>query len=161
MKKIIFILSVLTISVSANSQIISTKYFFKPRPILKEESGSLTEKFDIKPIAQIPAIKLTESSRENAQVDATLLVSAGGGFTIQRINTKKGKNYAPWSFSPVTILLSGDTSKEGAVLDFSWCSTLGFFNNVLQIGVGYDFGEVQNRSRWFGCLSLGINLTNN
>lgn len=160
------LISVLLISIchSVTGQ-VSLKHFFKPRPtkaLGQDEFGLFDAKWDLKPIAQVPAIKIIESNRDGAELDAFILASAGGGITLQTVGQKDGKNYSKFSWSPITILLTGDTSKDGAVLDLSWVSTVGFFNNLLQIGVGRDFGEIPTeRSRWFGVLSLGVNLTNN
>lgn len=134
-------------------------YFFKPRPIQKGivESNPIWE---FKPSVQIPALKLTESNRENAQIDASFLASAGGGITLQRSIQKDGKNYSTISWSPAIFLLTGDTTEDNP-LDLSYCTTIGFLNNIIQIGAGYDLGVVENRSRFFGVLSFGINLTNN
>jgi hypothetical protein len=35
------------------------------------------------------------------------------------------------------------------------------YNNLLQGGVGYDFGAVSNNHRWFLMLAFGINLVKN
>lgn len=135
------------------------QYFFRVRPV---EMGITEEKpiWEFKPIVQIPAIKVTESTRENAQLDAPFLASTGGGITLQRRIVKNDKNYATFSWSPIMILLTGDTSKDDP-LDLSFCTTVGFFNNLIQFGGGWDFGEVVGRSRGFLVISAGINITNN
>lgn len=156
---IFFVLLFSSVGVSAQENTGLFKYFFKPRPV-SLGIAEFKPIWEFKPTVQIPAIKVTETVRENAQLDATFLASAGGGLTLQRTIIKNGSNYASLSWSPVLILLTGDTSKDNP-LDSSYCSTLGFFNNLLQIGVGYDFGAVENRSRIFGVLTLGINITNN
>lgn len=134
-------------------------YFFKVRPI---EMGLMEVEpiWEFKPTVQIPAFKITESSRENAQLDATFLASTGGGVTLQKRIVKDDKNYAIFSWSPAIILITGDTSKDDP-LDLSYCTTIGFFNNLIQLGAGWDFGEVEGRSRWFGVISAGININNN
>jgi len=64
-----------------------------------------------------------------------------------------------FSFSPLTVLISGDTA-EGSTLDISYATTVGFFNNALMLGLGYDFGQVEGRRRTFFLLSVGINFNN-
>lgn len=135
------------------------KYFFKPRPIITGFAES-KPKWDFKPIVQVPGIKLTESVRPNSLLDATFLSSAGGGITLQKSIQKNDKNYAVFSWSPAIFLVSGNTAKD-TPFDISYCTTIGFFDNLFQIGVGYDLGTVVNRSRFFGVISCGINLTNN
>ncbi len=158
MKKIILIILILAGRVLAQNDNSHFKYFFKPRPLNGLVSN--TKNWDFKPLVQIPAIKVIESSRSNSLVDASFLVSAGGGLTLQRSYEKDNKNYVDLSWSPVIFLLSGETAKEKP-LDLSVCTTVGFFNNLLQFGAGVDLGFVENRSRFFVVLSFGINLTNN
>ena len=135
--------------------------FFQPRKINPLISSPAPDIWEFKPIVQVPALKVTESNRENATLDATMLVSAGGGITLQHTVQKDGKNYAEYGFSFV-VLLSGDTKKEGSVLDLSLAFTGGAFNNLLQLGAGLDLGEVEvDQPRWFLVGSFGINLTNN
>ncbi len=163
MKHLVLFCSIIlffTFSVQAQENDGLFKYFFKARPVELGFVDSNKPKWEFKPTVQIPAIKVTESIRENAQLDATFLASAGGGLTLQNTIVKDGKNYSKFSWTPVMFLLTGDTSKDNP-LDLSYCTTVGFFNNLLQFGIGYDFGTVQDRSRVFGVLSLGINITNN
>jgi len=163
MKKIMILLTLLflntTVAISQEQDDGSIfKYFFKPRPV--DNTLANQAHWDLKPIVQIPAIKLTESTRQDAEIDATFLASAGGGISLQHTIQKDGKNYSEYGASLI-VLLSGDTSTKGAVLDISAGITIGFLNNLIQLGTGRDFGSVGNRSRWFGLLSFGINLTNN
>ncbi len=136
------------------------RYFFKPKPIMQfGESASAEWLF--KPTIQIPALKLTKSIRTDAIADATLFASAGGGITYQRTIQKNNQNYSTFSVSLIALLM-GDTSKTGEVLDFSVAGTLGFLNNIIQVGLGFDLGKVPaERGRLFFLLSAGINLTNN
>lgn len=162
-KLILAIACALTVQVnlSGQEQRGMFSYFFKPRPV--EQGMGLMESppiWEFKPTVQIPAIKVTESVRDGAQLDATFLASTGGGITLQKTIEREKKNYAIFSWSPVIILLTGDTSKDNP-LDLSYCTTIGFFNNLIQFGAGWDFGVVEERSRFFGVLSLGINITNN
>lgn len=106
----------------------------------------------------IPVLKLVESSRDNAQYDAALFTGIGGGICLaySKINVDGTKDRIV-TISPLTILISGDTSNEDATFfDVSYAFTVGFFNDKIMVGVGRDFGEVDDRSRWFGMLGLGI-----
>ena len=114
-----------------------------------------------RPVVTIPALRLTQSTRANAVVDAFLLTSVGGGLSWQRLRWDAArKRYAStFSVSPATVLLAGRIAGDNT-LDVSYAATAGFFNNLLMFGVGYDLGTVKGRSRCFGLLSIGINFNN-
>lgn len=141
------------------------KSFFSPIPkpgeIVLPSEGGIDKPWKWRPIVSLPALKLTESTRADAQIDALLLTSTGGGVSLQKTYydevDKRWKSTFSWS--PVTILLSGNLSSENPI-NISYATTIGFFNNLLMIGAGYDLGEVTGRSRYFGVLSIGINFNN-
>jgi len=114
-----------------------------------------------RPVVTIPALRLTQSTRANAVVDAFLLTSVGGGLSWQRLRWDPArKRYeSTFSVSPATVLLAGRIAGDNT-LDVSYAATVGFFNNLLMAGAGYDLGTVKSRSRWFGLLSIGINFNN-
>lgn len=121
-----------------------------------------------RPQVTIPIFKGTDSTRPDAKVDVSLLASTGGGISLQNLTIKASNNngqiqneyYCNFSWSPVTVLLSGNLT-EGSTIDPSLISTVGFFNNVILLGAGFNLGEVPNdRSRFMGVFSLGINLNN-
>jgi len=115
----------------------------------------------LRPIVNLPAFKIIESSRENAEVDVEILTSVGAGISYQIMRPVKDKDrwYTTFSFSPLTALLSGNSSGDSA-LDLSLALTIGFFNNMFMVGIGYDLGVVSDRSRYFGLMSVGINFNN-
>ena len=118
-----------------------------------------------RPVVNLPALKLTESVRPDAQVDGQVLTSVGGGISVQRLrwNSNKGDEggwVSTFSFSPLTILVSGNFGGDDARLDVSPAMTIGFFDNVIMFGGGWDLGKVTGRSRAFGLLSIGINFNN-
>jgi hypothetical protein len=153
---------------SENSQKSWLAKFFSsvPPPAPKSDQPGLpavgSEKWELRPIVTIPALKITESTREDAKVDVFLLTSTGGGISYQHLkyDDEKKKWYVTFSWSLPTVLLSGNLSADNPV-DFSVASTVGFYNNLIMLGGGYDLGAVKGRSRWFGVLSIGINLNNN
>lgn len=145
---------------------VSGQGFFKPIPppdvqalVDDPVNGAVTKEW--RPIVNLPAFKLVESSRENAQVDALVLTSTGGGVAWQKLKydsaTKKWKSLI--SVSPATILLSGNLSANSPI-DIAYAATVGFLNNYIMVGAGYDLGTVEGRSRVFGLLSVGINFNN-
>jgi len=152
----------LTICFIANAQ-SGLKKFFSPIP---NQSYELTDSIETsrnewRPIISLPAFKILESSRPDAKVDALLLTSTGGGISWQKLkkNDKSGKWESTFSFSPATILISGNLTSSNPI-DISYATTVGFFNNLIMFGIGYDLGSVTGRSRVFGLVSIGINLNN-
>ncbi|MFN8366755.1 MAG: hypothetical protein U0Y96_05880 [Candidatus Kapaibacterium sp.] len=140
-------------------------YFWRPKKLDAKTFAATTEKAWMwKPTVHIPAVKVIESSDTSRLLDAYLLASAGGGLTYQFTESKKvddvTENYALFSASLI-FLLNGKVATEQN-LDLALGVTVGGWNNLLELGVGYDFGTVINgRSRVFGLLSIGLNLTNN
>lgn len=115
--------------------------------------------WELKPTVQVPALKLRESTRPNAKLDVTAFSSAGAGITFQRTIRKAEKNYATISASLIAMFSA--TTSPSSLANFGIGITGGLFNNLLQAGIGWDAGEVPDGKRFFGMLSLGINLTNN
>jgi len=134
-----------------------------PKPTASElaSHGAPMREIKWRPVVTIPAIKLTQSSRDNAKLDATILTQVGGGVSVQYLQydsvAQRWDCYFSWS--PLTVLLFGDTSKS-APLDISYATTVGFFNNAIMAGVGWDLGAVEGRKRFYGLLSIGINFNN-
>ncbi|MEQ9264596.1 MAG: hypothetical protein RLN81_05205 [Balneolaceae bacterium] len=159
MKKIILLIAFFSISNAAFSQ-SAFEGFFSPLEKLQDDATEAEKKTNkFRPVIVLPAFKIVESSRSDAKIDAQVLTSTGGGVSYQMLKYDKDKeawkSYFTWS--PLTILLSGDTDDS---LDVSYATTFGFFNNAVMIGGGYDFGSVGDRSRWFGLISIGINFNN-
>lgn len=129
--------------------------------------------FYVRPSVVIPVFKIYESKNDNRKVDVSMNSGIGGGVSLvwykdatkpsekkQVINADgtlgeavEVKADVAFSLSPLTVLMS--KSAEEGNIDISLAGTMGFFNNTFVIGVGYDFGEVVDRSRWFGLLSIG------
>jgi hypothetical protein len=114
-----------------------------------------------RPLVNIPALKLVQSTRPNAKVDVFLLTSVGGGLSYEKLkwNAATLKYSSVVSFSPLTLLITGHVTAATA-LDLSPALTVGGFNNLLMGGVGVDLGSVTGRSRVFGLLSIGVNFNN-
>lgn len=182
MFKPISLIVILVFSLSAKDIFDNSfDYFFKPRPIiikpidtslnystklsLKLINPQLSLKvnepaiWEFKPIVQIPAFKINQSSIPNTKLDISLFNSVGGGITYQRSIVKDSSNYSTLSFSLIA-LLSSQSITTGPI-DFSLAITIGGFDNKLQTGIGYDFGTYIGRSRFFWLLDYGINVTQN
>jgi hypothetical protein len=133
---------------------------------LTDESGKpktgCTGCIQFRPSVIIPALKIVESMRPNVLFDAQVLSSVGGGVSFQFSTPTADDDPSPntyFSISPLTILVNSDTASAGTPLNISWAGTIGFFNDAIMFGGGYDFGDIGLRhSRWFGLLSIGINF---
>lgn len=153
--------------------------FFSPlEPPLQESNSDWTlstdsvklfipkTKWKLRPLVSLPALKITQSTREDAEADVFLLTSTGGGISFQKLEAvppdqenPSGKWKSTFSWSPLTVLLSGNLAADDPI-DLSLATTVGFFNNLLMFGVGYDLGTVEGRGRGFGVVSIGINFNN-
>ncbi|MDO9069596.1 MAG: hypothetical protein Q7W05_14235 [Deltaproteobacteria bacterium] len=132
--------------------------------IMKETEYSPVWKW--RPIVALPAFKIVESTREDAEVDVFLLTSTGGGISWQKLkweasesSSDGGKWNCLFSVSPLTVLISGNLQADDP-LDISLASSVGVMNNLFMIGGGYDLGQVEGRGRWFGLISIGLNFNN-
>jgi len=130
------------------------------QPVPVPDLASL--KWEWRPTVTLPAFKIVESTREDSNIDVFVLSSVGGGISYQKLKfddeTQRWKSIFSWS--PLTVLLAGNLNDPDTSLDLSLATTLGFVNNLFMIGAGYDFGRVEDRSRFFGLLSVGINFNN-
>jgi hypothetical protein len=160
-------------SLYSQTESLGFKYFF-----LKSPKGKVAKKDDLhaevaiptpppqsqnlwKPTVVIPALKLVPATGGNTSLNALLLTATGGGISWQHQVWDGSKWNTTFSFSPATFLVSGNIASNSNI-DFSYAATVGFFNNLIMIGGGYDFGSVASgSSRFFGLLSIGINLLNN
>lgn len=144
-------------------------YFFSPRPAVtyqaaaalkmaKESGAELTQAayWQFKPEISIPALKITESTRPGAMLDVTIFTSAGGGVTYERSTLRDGKNYAPIAFSLMAFLSGNSADKQP--IDIAGGFTVEFFNHLIQLGTGYNFGA---NGGPFGLLSAGFALGQN
>jgi hypothetical protein len=152
-------------ALNGNAQGLKKLFLPIPKPTEKDFKANPQPKWEWRLGVTLPAFKITGSTRPNATVDALLLTSTGGGISWQKLafkkddNEKEGRWKCIFSWSPATILLSGNLTSDHPV-DIAYATTLGFFNNLLMIGGGYDLGVVTGRSRFFGVLSIGLNFNN-
>ena len=163
MRKFFFLLLFFLFTISITKAQSGLKKFFSPvpKPTAALAPGTPATRNEWRPVVSLPAMKLVESSRPDAKVDALLLTSTGGGISWQKLKLDAASNKwkCTFSFSPATFLLSGNFTADNPI-DISYAMTVGFFNNLLMIGGGYDLGTVSGRSRFFGLISIGINFNN-
>jgi len=92
--------------------------------------------------------KFTQSSFEKEYIKT---IGAQLSAYVEEID---GDKIRVFTFSPLTILVySSELYKD--FLNVAYAATTGFFNDKVMIGVGYDFGEVKDISRWFMMVSVG------
>jgi hypothetical protein len=135
-------------------------YFLKARAIPNNAQCLDTAYWWLKPTVSVPVLQLRRSNSANTKLDVSTMASAGGGLTYQRTVVQDGKNYSTISLS-IIELLAANPGATGINPDFAAGILCGMFNNLLQGGIGYDFGNVPSGHRWFLMLSFGVNLTNN
>jgi len=133
--------------------------FFRPVPKPTPETQDQTI-WRLRPIVTIPALKISPSTKIDVLADVSMLSSAGGGISMQSLSydQTEGAWGSNVSFSLIG-LLSGDLTSSNPV-DFSGAVAVGFFNDIIMFGLGYDLGYVSGRSRFFGLVSLGVNFNN-
>ena len=140
------------------------KSFFSPlpKPVAVAE-GSESKVWRWRPVVALPAIRFTQSAAEDEVLAAGLFTSVGGGISYQHLIVS-GEDEAKWkssfSWSPITLLVSGNFQDGNSNLNLSPCTTVGFFNNLIMIGGGIDLGKKTGPSRLFGVLSIGVNFNN-
>lgn len=117
----------------------------------------------------VPPLRVQESIRDNAKVDVVLSSSIGGGLSFMYVKKDpvSGEESRIFSWSPLTILLSGNTTEDFDKVDLAYATTVGFFDDLIMTGIGYNFGsnlytndngdEVEI-SRWFFLLGLGLSF---
>ena len=122
------------------------------------------------PSITIPPLMLRESVREGAKLDAVLVAGVGGGVAIYwgKVDPVTGKRGRDFSFSPLTIIMSGNVSQDTAnELDIGYAMTVGFFDDLVMTGVGYflgsnlvymEDGSTREISRWFWMLGVGVSF---
>ena len=107
----------------------------------------------------IPVLKIVDvGGKDGVEAQAELYTGLGGGVCFSYQSTyADGTEHRIFTFSPLTILLSGQEGAEDTtILNIAYAMTTGFFDDKIMVGVGRDFGEVGDRSRWFMMMSLGV-----
>lgn len=105
----------------------------------------------------IAALKVVESNRENTPVDVVPNLGGGVALTIFYANAQIGNYDMLISFNAPEIILTPRFDDETGV-DLTIGGDVGFLNNRLRLGVGYELGtQPYERSRWIGLISIGVN----
>jgi hypothetical protein len=157
----LLILGFLALAVSTQAKEIFNRpmnYFLTARVIPQGYNMLDTAYWVIKPSITVPLLQLRESSDSTSKLDVSTMASAGGGITYERDVVVNGKNYSTMSLSIIELLAD---NPPGYRPDFAAGIVAGIYNNVIQFGVGYDFGPQTSKSRWFAMAGFGIALTRN
>ena len=159
MKRSMFILLFTLISIST-LQAQTWDYFFHPR----QNKGTLAlgsvSEWQFHPTFTISATWI-RPGLSGTPANYQFLSAAGPALTLQHTKAlEDGSNYADYSVNLV-FLLSGESSTE-PLFKSAVALAGGFFNNVIELGVGYDITKrTDNLSRIFFLVSVGVNLSNN
>lgn len=153
MKKILVSLSILLLVVgSSYGQTVSVPFFHiipKPEVNFANLHLSLTTPnagmWAWRPVATGPIVRY-----EGNSVNATTI---GGGIAYQHLvyDSTSGRWNSTISLSPLTLLIG-----QNGGFDFSYASTVGFFNGLFVVGGGWDF----TNKKPFGLITANINLNN-
>jgi hypothetical protein len=103
-------------------------------------------------------MKIVESDDTNTKMDVLPVAGLGGGLCIYwtDVNVIDHKKIvalnAPMLYASTRI----DDEKK---LDLTLAATVGFFDNLIEFGVGYELGKLPyERSRLVGLFSLGVSF---
>jgi hypothetical protein len=101
-----------------------------------------------RPVATLPVLRY-----QDGQFSTTTI---GGGVAWQYLefNDSTGKWSSVISISPLTVLTG--VNAAGKAFSLSYASTIGFFNNLLLVGGGYDI----TAGKPFALVSIGVNFNN-
>ncbi len=147
MSKVIAIIMILSISVSASSQ-----GFFKPlskKPEYNNLKGAHVTSsdstfFSVRPIANIAAMSLP-----------AFQAMAGAGIGLQNItyNYNSQRYYCNYSINGI-MFAGGNIAPATPTPTLTYALMIGFLNNLIMIGPGLNGGKIQ------GIISIGISLNN-
>jgi len=110
--------------------------------------------FDI--ATAVPLMKLVESNEPGAKMDVLPVAGLGGGLCIYWTDVNVLDHKKIVSFN-VPMLYYSTRIDDEKKLDLSLAATVGFFDNAIQFGAGYELGKLPyERSRLVGLFSLGV-----
>ena len=104
----------------------------------------------------VPLMKIVESTETNTKMDVLPIAGIGGGLCIYwtDINVIDHKKIVALNLPMLYASTRIDDEKK---LDLTVAATIGFFDNLVQFGAGYELGKLPyERSRVVGLFSLGM-----
>ena len=106
--------------------------------------------------AAVPLFKIVGSESGSARMDVLPMIGIGGGLTFYWGPVDDPDNEKLISVNFPTLVLN-ERETDGANLDLTLVADVGFFDNRIRIGTGYEFGKLNySRSRFIGVFSVGI-----
>jgi len=112
--------------------------------------------FDI--ATAVPLMKIVESDAPGAKMDVLPIAGLGGGLCIYWTDVNVIDHKKIVSFN-VPMLYYSTRIDDEKKLDLSIAATVGFFDNAIQFGAGYELGKLPyERSRLVGLFSLGVSF---
>jgi hypothetical protein len=171
MKKLILITFLALFAYSAQAQ--TWEYFWHPRnnveatKLMYQKAALPLEQVNspfewmFKPTFQVSATAIRPVITAGATGGISTLSAAGPALTLQHTGVAAdGSNYADYSFNTVFLMTSDNNSTP--FFKPLVAITVGMYNNVVNVGAGYDiFARDDGLSRFAILISIGVNLTNN
>jgi hypothetical protein len=104
----------------------------------------------------IPLFKIVESEGGTSQMDVLPMLGIGGGLTMYWGVKDDPENKKVISINFPTLAMSLRDSDDKK-MDLTLIADVGFFDNFIRFGAGYEFGKLAyDRSRFIGVFSLGV-----
>ena len=104
----------------------------------------------------IPLFKIIESEDGGSRMDVVPMIGIGGGLTFYWGPKDDPDNKKLISINIPTLVLN-ERETSGTSLDLTLVFDVGFLNNKLRLGGGYEFGKLNySRSRFIAVFSFGV-----
>ena len=104
----------------------------------------------------VPLLCAVQSQDVATKLDIHTNAGIGGGLTFYWANPKIAGYTMVVAVNAPELILTPRFGSETNI-DLIVGGDLGFFDNRLRLGMGYDFGTLAyERSRWIGLLSIGV-----
>jgi hypothetical protein len=128
---------------------------------LKEAEHDGQRVWKLRLMGMVPMFIATQSKVPDVLLDVAIMNRTGAGLSLQWVeyDAESEKWRCLFSVAPCTPLLGGRLGSKDE-LDLGLAFLIGALDNRVMAGIGFDFGRVVDRSRWFGLLSIGLNFNN-
>jgi hypothetical protein len=135
-----------------------------PILVMAQEAGSIGDyplgkkgwMFDV--ATAVPLMKIVESSDSYTEMDVVPIAGLGGGLCIYWTDVNVIDHKKIVSFN-VPMFYASTRIDDEKKLDLTVAATVGFFDNLVEFGAGYELGKLPyERSRLVGLFSLGVSF---
>jgi hypothetical protein len=162
MKKSFIVLMLLSFALFVQAQ-SPFKGFFKPVPPLFEQKYSFAQGtytatpidssvFLFRPVFTASALMLTHSSEPGKVFDVSSFQNFGTGISYQHFIDNNGTAFCNYAING--LVLFSAIPAQSTSIDLSGAVTVGIFNNIVSLGIGYNFGQKQP----FGLIGLSYSF---